>query len=207
VRLLWVKLFLLIERQTAYFGAFFSIICNLMALTKQDVESELSYAYLHAVAGKAGMSCKLGNRYDDGAGVDAEVIYRGPTLHPYFTMVQLDVQLKATIKSPGNDPNFMSYFIQGVERYEKLRVRDGANHRIVVVLFLPQNPNDWLNCSPNDLILKNAAYWTCLHGAKASANATGETIYLPRTNLLTPQALTNLAMMASNNTVPNYTHP
>jgi hypothetical protein len=178
-----------------------------MALTKQDTESELSYAYLHAVAGKAGMSCKLGDRHDDGAGVDAEVVYRGDTPHPYIRQVQLNVQIKATIKSPGNDPNFMTYFLQGTKRYEKLRTNDSHCHKIVVVLFLPTNPNDWLNCSANDLILKNAAYWTCLYGAAASVNDTGETIYLPKNNLLTPNALTDLAMKAATNTVPTYTHP
>ena len=178
-----------------------------MALTKQDVESELSYAYLHAVAGKAAMSCKLGNRHDDGAGVDAEVIYRGATPHAYLRQVQLDVQMKATIKSPGNDPNFMTYFFQGTKRYDKLRTNDSAHYKIIVVLFLPNNPNDWLNCSPNDLILKNAAYWTCLYGAPASTNATGETINLPKANLLTPASLTGLVMQAAINTVPNYTRP
>lgn len=44
-------------------------------MINQNIESELSYAYLHAVAAKAGMSCKQGDRHDDGAGVDAEVNY------------------------------------------------------------------------------------------------------------------------------------
>jgi hypothetical protein len=178
-----------------------------MALTKQDTESELSYAYLHAVAGKAGMSCKLGDRHDDGAGVDAEVVYRGKTPHAYLTQIQLNVQLKATIKSPGNHADFQTYFMQGTKRYDKLRTNDSANYKIIVVLFLPPAPADWLKCSPNDLILKNAAYWTCLYGAPASANDTGETIYLPKTNLLTPDSLTDLIMKAATTAVPNYSHP
>lgn len=178
-----------------------------MALTQQNIESELSYAYLHAVAGKAGMSCKLGDRHDDGAGVDAEVIYRGKTKHKYITQIQLNIQLKATLKAPGNDPHFMSYFIADTKRYDKLRIGDSHNYKILIVLFLPSNPSDWLTCSPNDLILKNAAYWACLYRADKSTNSSGQTIYLPKSNLLTPNSLFDLVMNVSDNTLPNYTQP
>ena len=43
-------------------------------LTEQNIEAELSYAYLHAVASRAGFSCEYRNRHLDGAGVDAEEI-------------------------------------------------------------------------------------------------------------------------------------
>ena len=65
-------------------------------MTNQNIESELSYAYLHAVCSKAGLSCKQGDRHDDGAGVDAEIIYRGELNHPYLKEIQLNIQLKAT---------------------------------------------------------------------------------------------------------------
>lgn len=52
-----------------------------MPLLQNEIEEALSYAYLHAVAAKAGMSCKVGSRSDDNAGVDAEINYRGPTSH------------------------------------------------------------------------------------------------------------------------------
>ena len=55
-------------------------------MTIQNIESELSYAYLHAICSKAGLSCKQGDRHDDGAGVDAEVIYRGELNHPYIIL-------------------------------------------------------------------------------------------------------------------------
>jgi len=57
-------------------------------MTIQNIESELSYSYLHAVCSKAGLSCMQGDRHDDGAGVDAEIIYRGKLKYPYLTEVQ-----------------------------------------------------------------------------------------------------------------------
>lgn len=173
----------------------------------QDIESELSYAYLHAVAAKAGMSCKQGDRHDDGAGVDAEINFRGMTSHQYKRHVQLNIQLKATVKGVGLDPNYFSYFMQGIKRYEKLRTDDSDIYKILVVLFLPNDANSWLSCSPDELILKKAAYWVCLYGATASTNPTGQTIYLPNTNLLTPDSLKNLVELAVNKNISQYIQP
>ena len=40
-------------------------------LGEQNIESELSYAYLHAVASRAGIICENAGRHSDEAGVDA----------------------------------------------------------------------------------------------------------------------------------------
>jgi hypothetical protein len=37
-------------------------------LTEQNIEAELSYAYLHAVASRAGFSCEYTPRHADAAG-------------------------------------------------------------------------------------------------------------------------------------------
>lgn len=38
-------------------------------LTSENIESELSYAYLHAVASHAGASCEATGRHEDNCGV------------------------------------------------------------------------------------------------------------------------------------------
>jgi len=173
-------------------------------MTIQNIESELSYAYLHAVCSKAGLSCKQANRHDDGAGIDAEVIYRGELNHPYLKDIQLNIQLKATTIQPVTTSGYFSYFFQGIKRYDKLRTNDSFIYKILVVLFLPENPDEWLKCSAEELILKNAAYWINLYGAPAVDTTTGTTIYIPVSNILTPKALINLVNMAANKNVPPY---
>ncbi len=68
-----------------------------MSLATNDIESELSYAYLHAIAAKAGCECQVTLRHSDGQGVDARLFVDedfGPgTLQSRFTV---EVQLKAT---------------------------------------------------------------------------------------------------------------
>jgi hypothetical protein len=66
-------------------------------LSPNDIESELSYAYLHAVAAKAGVGCKVGSRHDDNAGIDAELTGWGPFPGGgYREEIDIKVQIKAT---------------------------------------------------------------------------------------------------------------
>jgi len=174
-------------------------------MTVQNIESELSYAYLHAVCGKVGISCKPGDRHDDGAGVDAEIVYRGKLDHPFITDIQLNIQLKATRTQPVVTEKGFSYFLQGIERYDKLRTNDSSIYKILIVLFLPENEDDWLNCSEEELVMKKAAYWVNLYGAPAVNTTSGTTIYIPTSNILTPEALIHLVNLAVNKNIPKYT--
>ena len=172
-----------------------------------DIESELSYAYLHAVAAKAGMSCTVTGRHEDNHGCDAHLNYFGKTAHPYFTDVQLDIQLKATINAQGNYPNHHSYFIQGKSRYDNLRKKAGRIDKFLVVLFLPKEPEKWLSCGPDQLILMKSAYWVNLANAPESSNDSGQTVYLPKSNLLTPDALIQLVNWSVTDKIPPYQIP
>ncbi|CAN5189181.1 hypothetical protein BH11BAC6_BH11BAC6_14490 [soil metagenome] len=49
-----------------------------MPLPTNEIESELSYAYLHAIASRAGLNCKLESRHGDNYAVDALVDYFAP---------------------------------------------------------------------------------------------------------------------------------
>jgi hypothetical protein len=88
-----------------------------------------------------------------------------------------------------------------------LRSNVGEPHRILVVLFLPQNPEEWLAISSSELILKEAAFWVSLYGADATQNQTGETIYLPKANLLTPESLISICQGIGTGVLPVYQRP
>jgi Domain of unknown function (DUF4365) len=178
-----------------------------MPLPSNDIESELSYAYLHAVASKAGMNCKLGNRHDDNYGTDAEVGYFDVIPNCWRTDVPLRVQLKATINRVNESDTHIPFQFKGIKQHNKLRANVGEPHKILVVLFLPNDPTGWLNISQEQLLMKQAAYWVCLYGAAESANATSVKIYLPKANLLTPESLTELCQEIGRNNLPVYTEP
>ena len=177
----------------------------MQALLPPNIESELSYAYLHAVASKAGMACSAGNRHEDNNGIDATLTAWGPfNSGGYLTEVDIKVQLKATIAVPADDGVNLSYFLSGVSRYNDLRTATVNAARILVVLFLPEDAQDWLNHSEEELALRKCAYWQSLRGAPATTNGSGATVYLPKAQMFTPLALTDLATRLSRPDFPIY---
>ena len=177
----------------------------MQALSPPNIESELSYAYLHAVASHAGMACSVGSRHEDNNGIDATLTAWGPfTNGGYLTEVTIKVQLKATIAVPADDGTSFSYFLQGVSRYDDLRTETVSNARILVVLFLPADAQEWLHHTPEQLALRRCAYWQSLRGAPVTSNASGATVKLPKNQMFDAQGLKNLAAQLSHSDFPRY---
>lgn len=160
-------------------------------LTNNDIESELSYAYLHAVASRIGAGCIGGSRHEDNRGVDAKVTLWN--VQPTGDEIDIKIQLKAKKGIPIDNGGFLSYFLsdnKNSKRYNELRAETKSTHRILVVLFLPDNEAEWLNITAESLRMKNCAYWVSLRGAPEPAgNGTGETIYIPNTQIFNPDNL------------------
>ena len=96
---------------------------QVMATTQQDIESRLSYAYLHAVMSHAGFICRPAIPDEDKEGIDAVVTAYGSFPGAWRTQITINVQLKATVGVPADDGTHLSYFVQGIRRYDKLRRR------------------------------------------------------------------------------------
>lgn len=159
-------------------------------LPSQEIESELSYAYLHAVASMAGMSCQVSNRQSDRAGIDARIVAQG-NFGPQavLTDISLDVQLKATTQQRSVQNNKIPYFLQGIGRYDVLRRETVIPPKILVVLFLPPESSQWLVWDPERLCLQECAWWVSLRGAPHSTNESGKTVYLPIDQYFNPDSL------------------
>jgi hypothetical protein len=171
-------------------------------LSLPNIESELSYAYLHAVAAHAGMACKVGTRHEDNNGIDAVVTAWGPFEGGgYLSEVTLNVQLKATISEPVRDGGHFSYFLRGARAFDDLRIEAVAIPRILVVLFLPTDAAMWLEHSSEQLALRRCAYWQSLRGAAETSNESGITVKLPITQEFNATALKKLMARLS---IPDY---
>jgi Domain of unknown function (DUF4365) len=162
-------------------------------LTPQGIEEELSYAYIHAVAAHAGMSVQIANRPLDTQGVDLTISAADQFAPDSInTDLSLHVQVKATSQVPPETPERYSYFFDGIAQYNKLREGRSLPVRILAVLFLPAGHANWLTFAPDQLLLRRCAYWTSLAGAPPSDNGTGQTIYLPKANILSPDGLRDI---------------
>lgn len=174
-------------------------------LTPENIESELSYAYLHAVASKAGVCCEVAGRHEDNAGVDARLVGWGPFPNGGWRQeVDLKIQLKATVKQPATVQDSLSYSLSGIPRYDDLRSQAVATPRILVVLFLPDRAENWITHTDDALLLHRCAYWVSLRGAKSSTNKTAQTIYLPKAQRFDADGLTSLMASLSRNEIPTY---
>ena len=174
-------------------------------LSPENIESELSYAYLHAVAAHAGAACEVAGRHDDNVGVDAKLTGWGPFPNGgYRNEVDIKVQLKATVKKPAVVGSCLSYSLQGIARYDDLRTETVSTPRILVVLFSPPAQDEWLSHSEDALSLRKCAYWVSLRGAPPSGNKAAQTVYLPCSQRFEPAELVALMASISRNDIPIY---
>lgn len=174
-------------------------------LSLANVESELSYAYLHAVASHAQCGCKVTSRHEDNTGVDAQLVGWGPFEGGgYRTEVDIKVQLKATVSEPTVIDDCFSYSFRGISQYNDLRSEAVATPRILVVLFLPKEHQDWISHSGDSLSLYRCAYWVSLRGAPESDNSSAQTIYIPRKQKFDGAGLASLMTRLSRNEIPKY---
>jgi Domain of unknown function (DUF4365) len=167
-------------------------------LTENNIKAELSYAYLHAVAARASFGCEYAGRHSDNAGIDAYLRIKErlapDSVHTNFAV---EVQLKSTSKLPVLEAGRYSYWLDEIERYDELRERSGPMPKLLAVLFLPENPAQWLEQSEDALIGRRCVYWVSLWDAPASTNKSGQTVYLPKANVLSVQGLREVARRLS----------
>lgn len=174
-------------------------------LTQNNVESELSYAYLHAVASRAGASCSCTNRHEDNAGVDARLVAWGPFVGGgYRHEVDLKIQLKATTSALPSSGDVIPYQFRGIPQYDDLRSESLSVPRILVVLFLPQDPEAWIAHTEDALSLRKCAYWASLRGAPASSNDSSQVVHLPRSQRFDVDGLKSIFSRVSRNDIPRY---
>src|SRR3989442_12231734 len=122
-------------------------------LSFANIESELSYAYLHAIAARAGVACTVTNRHEDNVAIDARLIGWGQFPGGTLTEVEINVQLKATIATPVDNGNTYSYPLSGISAYNHLRAATKATPRLLVVLFLPADQLEWLLHTKDRLVM------------------------------------------------------
>jgi hypothetical protein len=163
-------------------------------LTDANIEAELSYAYLHAVASRGGFACEWTSRHLDSAGVDAVICEDGRRLAPdsVLTSFEVHVQLKATYQKSALRDGRFSFSDLTVKQYDKLRNKHISSPRILVVLYLPENPSEWLGHSEDSLICKRCDYWVSLRSAPDSVNREYQTVYIPRRQVLSVEGLREL---------------
>jgi hypothetical protein len=102
---------------------------------------------------------------------------------------QLDLQLKCTA-DPVPQSGDLSFALP-IKNYNDLR-KATATPRLLVVVYVPTDLNEWFDCSEEHLLLRRCGWWLDLRGMPDSNNTASVTVTLPRENRFTPEALNAL---------------
>jgi Domain of unknown function (DUF4365) len=140
-------------------------------------------AFLLAVAALAG--CDIALRRPDFDGIDWTVSCKLFSRRP-----KIDIQMKTWTGDDGSGDQI--HYPLKRKNYAGLILEDPCVPRLLVLVTVPKDPEEWIALSTEQLILRHCSYWVSLAGSQPSDNHTTVTVYLPRTNVLTVPALLDL---------------
>lgn len=93
------------------------------------------------------------------------------------------------------------HFPLDVRSYDRLRV-DRIVPCVLIVAVVPEDPQEWLLQTDEQLVLRGSAFWTNLRGRPPTANIESITVVLPIENRLSPEAFTNIMTRVSEGHAP-----
>lgn len=159
--------------------------------TDPDRMEALSRAYLHAVAAACGLTYTVRSK---DYGIDLtlhEVEERDGTY--YESGVRLDVQLKSATRAVETAAGVG--FDLDVRAYDLLR-QPTQTDRILLLLTLPPDPDDWVRVKRSRLEILGAIYWASLRNRPAVPNRRSIRVTIPRQQLFTPEEPARIMGMA-----------
>ena len=153
---------------------------------------QFSRAYVKAVAAAAG--CAYWTSAVDNDALDVQL--RRATTTGVRRSPQLDIQLKATTANCVADDHIA--FPLDIPTYDKLRPTNFAVPRILVVVVMHPDVENWTSHSEDALSLSRCGYWLSLVGQPEVANEYTKTVHLPRTQKFDAVGLDALFLRLSN---------
>jgi len=145
-----------------------------------------SGAYIRAVCAAAGCGVEAVSLDNDKVDYLVRSRFQGKILNK----PQIDIQAKCERSGAAtSDP--ISYSLD-LETYDNLRDDKVCIPRILVLVLVPNEVQDWLGQTEQALEVRHCAYWVSLNGFPASANTSSQTVYIPRKNLFGPQVLQSM---------------
>ncbi|WP_222875758.1 DUF4365 domain-containing protein [Terrihabitans soli] len=162
-------------------------------ITKEHTQEALSNAYVHALAGSAGLNLAARTVFDYGVDgifhpikiVDGERIQTG---------FPVEFQMKATTVWK-HEGTFVVYDLDA-RAHRLLTDREpGQALAILILLCLPLDAGNWLEGCEDYLLLKNCCYWFRPDGPPTT-NVSSIRIRIPRSQVLTPDSLKSIMAVA-----------
>jgi len=153
----------------------------MMDLSQQ--KEQFSFAYVRAVAAVAGFGVSEPSVDDDS--IDLQIASRstaGTIKRP-----RLELQVKCTAQDRLEDDEF-SYALK-IKNYNDLRDPEVLVPRILVIVRVPSELEEWVAVSDEQLTVRRCGYWASLRGMAETDNADTVSVRLQRENRFTAEGL------------------
>ena len=102
---------------------------------------------------------------------------------------RIDFQAKATTRDVVKESYI--HFPLPIKNYDDLRI-DAINPRILIVLIMPGETQEWVNQTDDQLCLRHCAYWMSLKGQPTSKNTFTVTVHVPMVNVFSNDQLVDM---------------
>jgi hypothetical protein len=151
-------------------------------------KEQFSRAYVHAVATVAGFTLKE-HKVDDDS-IDVGFAGSGGTDGDCYCSPQLDAQLKCSSRDLVGEED-VSIDLK-IKNYDELRLGNFLVPRILIVVIVPNNVEEWLSQTEEQLVMRRCAWWESLRGRPKTENEYTARVHLPRTKVFNSHALRDL---------------
>ena len=151
-------------------------------LVDTNMMERFSLAYLEAVASQAG--CWIAEPRIDRNSVDG--ILRGESSG---RPCAIDFQAKATSQDIVHGDHLS--FRLPINNYDDLRLTTRFP-RILIVLLMPKEIDDWLNQTEEELCMRHCAYWRSIEGEPDVPNKDNVTVPIPLSKMFNGDQLTDM---------------
>ncbi|MCY7381358.1 MAG: DUF4365 domain-containing protein [Microcoleus sp. CAN_BIN18] len=155
----------------------------------------LSKAYVRAIAAVGGFSVSQPEVDDDS--IDLKIVARGG--EGVVFSPELNLQLKCTSRDV-LDGQFIRYPVR-IKNYRDLIINSQVP-RLLVVVLVPENLENWLQQSEDEMCMRYCAYWVSLRGQPERLNTANVTVELSRSNQFTVEALKSIMQRLSQGGLP-----
>lgn len=165
----------------------FFLLIGIM-LSENKIKEELSIAYVHTIAVNRGYTMDDPVRVDNDS-IDVKIRHDGKISNDVNIKVaspELNLQLKCT--TDWTIVNNEISFVLKRKNYDDLTAKCLVP-KILVVLCLPPQREQWVNHSVNELLLRKCAYWLSLKEFPPTENGTSVTVRIPTSNIFSSDQL------------------
>ncbi len=157
-----------------------------MPIDINQQKEQFSFAYIRAVATVAGYKVTREEVDDDSVDLTISETGGGGTVRS----PKLDLQAKCT-ENPNSENGALSFDLK-VKNYDDLRRDNVLVPRILILVVVPTNIDDWLRQTDSELTLYRCGYWVSLRGRPETTNTSTVRVELPRIQIFSVDSLRDI---------------